>query len=505
MTTSTPAHPSDDRYKHVRLLALDWFRDDTGCDETVFNGLSIGTTMSCVLWQGLSAICHYAHMYSDQDPDDGLLHLPEDSSRLREQVARHFREIRLDEAPTGELHVDEQYLRPEMLNIPRIATWVRRAQRPLGSFLRKRTHLYITDWVTARASRSDPDGLVLFRRSLTKSAIPHSTSAETTWANRCYPESIDHVLTHDRLNACLLRHGLKFSRDECDLFLKYSHEIYREMRPSLVRATAQYENMLAFYQPKHVYLPSDGFETWNIMYQLCRQRGITTHMCVDGYMCVPLWPVQRTPDGTDWLIDRAVAYGPAQRRHIEVTGFPVDRIDVVEPPFLLYLSAQPPTPQEYEVVVMTWIPYTVNPLADYTSPIRTLRSALRVLRDMGYRRIAVKVKSSREIVYVRQVAVDLEIEVEVLTGRFFEHVRRAPLVLGGISTALAETIAAGNRYVVYEPFENGYPDEMISQSYVTTRETIARNEVDLRALIASGKNSWVGDLAMLTGSVDERY
>ena len=495
---ATPAHPLDQRYKHVRLVALDWFRDDTGCDETVIDGLSIGTTLSCALWQGLSAICHYAHLYSGQDPHDGFLHLPQDSSRLRRQVARHFGEIRLDEPPTGELHVDEQYLVPEMLHVPRVATWVRRAQRPLRSFVRRRKNLYITDWVTARASRSDPDGLVLFRRSWTRTAVPHSTSAERTWADGYYPENIDHLLTHDRLQTCLLRHDLEFSRDECDLFLEYSHEIYREMRPSLVRATAQYENMLAFYQPEHVYLPSDGFETWNIVYQLCRRRGITTHMCVDGYMCVPLWPAQRTPEGTDWLVDRAVAYGTAQRRHIETTGFPADRIDVAEPPFLQYLSAQTEAPQEYDVIVLTWIPYTVNPQADYTSPIRTLRSALQVLHGMGLTRIAVKVKSSREIPYVRHVAAGLDIEVDVLTGRFYEHVRRAPLVLGGISTALAETIAVGNRYVVYEPFENGYPDEMISQSCVMTRETIARNEVELTALIASGTNSWVGDRTMLT-------
>ncbi len=501
---ATHTHPLDERYKHVKLVALDWFRDDTGRDESVISGLSIGTTLSCALWQGLSAICHYAQIYSGQDSSDGILHLPEDSSRLRKKVAAHFGEIRLDKPPTGELHVDEQYLLPEMLHIPRTATWVRHAQRPLRSFVRQRKNLYITDWVTARASRSDPNGLVLFRRSLTRTAVPHATSTEREWADGCYPESIDHLLTHDRLQACLLRHDLEFSHDECALFLEYSHGIYREMRPSLVRATAQYENMLAFYQPEHVYLPSDGFETWNIVYQLCQRRGVTTHMCVDGYMCVPLWPAQRTPDGMDWLIDRAVAYGPAQRRHIEVTGFPANRIDIAEPPFLQYLSAKTATPQEFDAVVLTWIPYTVNPQADYTSPIQTLRSALHVLRDMGFRRIAVKVKSSHEIPYVRRVAAGLNIEVDVLTGRFYEHVRRAPLVLGGISTALAETVAVGNRYIVYEPFDNGYPDEMISQSCIITRETIARTEVELRTLIASGANSWVGDRAMLTGQIDGR-
>jgi len=100
---------------------------------------------------------------------------------------------------------------------------------------------------------------------------------------------------------------------------------------------------------------------------------------------------------------------------------------------------------------------------------------------MGCRCIEVKVRASREIVYPRQVAADLEIEVEVLTGRWSDHVRRAPLVHGEIFTLLEETISVGNRYVVDKPFEKGCPDEMISQSCVMTRETIARNEVELRA------------------------
>ena len=100
---------------------------------------------------------------------------------------------------------------------------------------------------------------------------------------------------------------------------------------------------------------------------------------------------------------------------------------------------------------------------------------------MGCRFIEVKVKSPREIVNSQQVAADLELEVEVLIGRFSDHVRRARLVHGEILTPLEETISVGSRYVVDKTFEKGCPDEMISQPCVMTRETIARNEVELRA------------------------
>jgi len=67
------------------------------------------------------------------------------------------------------------------------------------------------------------------------------------------------------------------------------------------------------------------------------------------------------------------------------------------------------------------------------------------------------------------------------------------MFVGGLSTALAEVTAAGGRYLVYEPFENGYPDDLIAQSVVVSGESIARTEHDLHRLIESGATSWIGD------------
>lgn len=482
-----------DRYKGVRTVALDWFRDENGTDVSVVNGLSLGTTLSCVLWQGLSAICHYTDLYGLSQTGKDQIELPVDASRLRLQVARHFGEISLSAPATGELHLDEQFLRMESLSIPWSARCVRLLQSPLRAIICRRTSLYITDWVTAKWSFTDRNGISLYRRSLLKSAIPRVSRRDLRRAEDDYPSVLDEVLTSDRLLHCIKRNGLTFSEAECELFLLYARNVYLEIRPALVKATAQFRNLLAFYRPQDVFLPSDGFEKWNIIYQLCRQSGVTTHMCVDGYMCVPFWPVQKTTNGDEWLIDRACAYGESQRVHIEKQGFPPERIDVIRPPFLEYLQNQDARQHEFGAIVLTWIPYTVNPVADYSSPIRSLEGALKVLKELGTKNIAVKVKSDQEIDYVERIAKKLHVEVEILTGKFYEHVGRAPLFVGGLSTALAEVVAAGGRYVVYEPIENGYPDELVSQSVVVSRQSIARDESELRLMIESGCSSWIGD------------
>jgi hypothetical protein len=486
---------SDRLRSEVRAVALGWFRDEAGRDRSVFAGMSVGNTMSCVLWQGISGIRHYVKKFQTPTRTDGIIEIPRDASRLCRMVAAEFGDVSDEQAATGQLQLDEQFIKLQMLKVPRSATLVRQLQRPLRPLVRRRTTLHITDWVTARASREDRKGLVLYRRSVLKSAIPYVSKTDRKTAEELFPDSIDDLLTYEVLDECLERQSFDWSPVERKLIIDYGRMIFAEIRPALVEATAQFLNMLDFYKPSKVHLPADAFEPWILLYQLCRQRGIETRMYIDGYMPLALWPALRDQDGLGWLVDRVAAYGTAQRTHVERTGFPPHRIDLVEAPFLKYLT----TDQKdlFDVIVLTWIPYTVNPEADYSSPIRTLESALRVVKGLGFQRIAVKVKSDAEIGYVRLLLTHLDIEASILTGRFYQHVGSASLFVGGISTALAEVVAVNSRYVVFEPWGNGYTDALIDQSCVFSRESIARTEDDLRHLLESGASSWLGGKAQL--------
>lgn len=477
----------------MRTVALNWYRSDDGTDRTSSGPLSLGGTLSCVIWQGMSAILHYSAMYGSDSSAGSIHHLPADASRLRRRIAQAYGHVILDSPPTGELHLDEQFLKPDMIAVPRLASIVRLAQRPIVRLVRRRRSLYVTDWTTARWSRRDPNGLVLYRKSLLKSAIPAVSRKHIAEAELMFPLALDDVFGMETLLQALRRHEVEWTSTACEQMVHYVLDIYREIRSSLVVSTAQFLNMLDFYRPNRVFLPADAFEPWIILYQLCRDRGIETNMCVDGYMCLPLWPALRDESGQGWLVDRALAYGEAQRDHIAKTGFPRDRIDVVDPPFLSYYrdcKAQ----HEFDAMVLTWIPYTVSPHADYSSPISTLRTVLRALGDAGYEKVAVKVKSTDEIAYVQRTAREVGIRVEILTGRFYMHAGRAPLFIGGISTALAEVAANGGSYVVYEPPENGYTDEMIEASSVLSSRTVVRDAQDLGTALAARATSWLGDV-----------
>ncbi len=482
----------DEARINVKTVALNWYRDENGNDNTMLGSVSIGATISCVVWQGISAILHYFSLYSGSVPHGEVLHLPLDATRLRRRVAERCGPVSYDLEPTGELPLDEQYLNADMLTVPKSASVVRLLQRPVRRLVRRRSTLYVTDWVTARWSRTDPDGLALYRKSLVRSAIPAVSQRDLGAAGAMFPPSISHLFNLDVLNSTLRRHEIRWSAIATEEIVRYVNDVYGEIRDNLVRSTAQWLNMIRFYKPKRLYLPADAFEPWIILYQLCKERSIKTTMCVDGYMCLPLWPALRDPTNEDWLVDRALAYGEAQRDHILKTGFPVERVDLVNPPFLTY---QPPKKgkMEFDAIVLTWIPYTVSPHADYSSPATTLRTALQVVASAGCSRIGVKIKSNNEERYVRRISTELGINVHILRGRFYQFARSAEVYVGGISTALAEVTAHGGRYVVFEPYENGYTDEMIDDSSVVSRETVFRDAATLEMAMASGKTSWTGD------------
>ena len=87
--------------------------------------------------------------------------------------------------------------------------------------------------------------------------------------------------------------------------------------------------------------------------------------------------------------------------------------------------------------------------------------------------------------------------MEILEGKFYEHVNKAKAVVGGISTAVAECAIAGVPYFIFEPHENGYSDELIDKSLVIQLKKIARTPHELRILIAAGESSWTAPLSDL--------
>jgi len=480
--------------EQAEYLSLNWYRDADGKDITVLNNVSIGATLSYVVRATSSAILRYHHLYSQSFENGKGIQLPIDASDLEEQVARNFGVVsRCLPALEVPRTIDQALLQRDDLAIPYLARAVRICQRLLIRTIRHRSHLYLTDWTTAVRSRRDSQGLVLYRKSLTKSAIPRSSKRYRRSAQNTFPREIDKWISTRAFTECLSKIGAQWDDYILETLSIYMANSYQKVREQLTEITAQWTEMLDFYQPLRVALPADCSENWIIMYQLCRVRGIETTLFTDGYNPVPQWPVLRTEDNSDWLATRVAAFGTGHKEMVSSLGFPEERIDLIDPPFLSNKKSTNKRVGFFDAVVLTWSIYQCSPRADVTSPRRTLKSVLETLRKRGFTQVAVKVRYSGELAYVRSVIKELNMSVEVLQGRLVAYLDSTDIFIGGISGAFAEVTGHGATYILFEPDENGYTDHMISQSPVIERGLVARNEFELNNLLTNPRSSWAGD------------
>jgi hypothetical protein len=391
--------------------------------------------------------------------------------------------------PCLDLQIDEQFVTSVNVTPLMGSRFIRLCQSLFKSTIRGR-ELFYADWVTKPIAQANRDVLMLYKKSFLRSAVPVVRKSNLKIASEVFPEQITEVLTVEILCKTLEKIGSTWPDEMISIAVKYCHNIYAEIRPALITSYAANRDLLEFYQPTKVNLPADAFETWILIYELCKIKKIDTCMYIDGYMPVPTWPVIKTSDNNDWLVGEVAAYGRASAITISKTGFPQDRIKIIPPPFADYYKDFKSLPV-YQAMILTWIPNTVNPSASYGAPQAALRGTLQLLISLGYNSFAIKLKTKDEEAYVLQVLADLGIEADLLYGRLHSVLHKAQIVIGGMSTALAECAIAGITYYVYEPLENGFTELMIENSSVVNRQSIARDSAELEQLIRTQSPSWI--------------
>jgi len=478
----------------VREFAVGWYRDTQGIDQTEFGGISVGSTLSSLIWQATGSILRCSLRFDESLRLGATPTLWRDATPLERRVAHNYGVVSSLQANWSLVpQLDELVISQQMLNVPFSAKVVQKIQAAFHSHLAFPKHLWIADWLTHHVSRADPLGTVLYRKSFHRSAIPHTNSAARSQAESYFPKDLDLLFNNQRLIEFLAREEFEWPNFAVTALCGYVQDTYRSVRELLVEASAQILSMLEFYSPSTVFLPGDTIETWNLWYQFCQLLHIKTVMYMDGYAVIPFLPLLKDSRNSSWLVKEIAAYGSAQADMYQKNDYPRSQIEVVRPPFIMHQQKLRYRPAEFDAIVLTWTHLNINPYSDSHSPATTLASVLHTLRKCGKKKIAVKVRYPGELPYVREILKNVGSDAVVLEGYLWQHLERSNLFIGGISTALAEVSAKKKRYVVFEPEENGYTDLQIGRATVISRKTIARDTCELEVLIRSGESSWIGD------------
>ena len=482
-------------YGQIMHLAFNWHRDDKGRDIYSENGVSIGQILSCSAVIAFSTLYREYYALKSQVRRDASLVIPADATRLQKKVAQKLSSNVILSAPrdiksSAVLLSDERFLR-QILGKNRFGTILGWIQNLLfGFFFLRNRQLFIADWTFTNLALRQKRSILLNAKSVFRGAYLPSGRKYTAEAEKIFrPNWLEQLSSHN-LVSMLKARGIEWDSPLLELCVDYLKENYLTNRAILVANYACLRALLEKYKPSALILPGEIYEPFMVAIQIAKQLGITSKFMPDGYSCLSMAPYTRNENDSDFLFDNYFAFGKANAEHFLMRGVQSQKIEIITPPLMDWHQKQSVT-RTYDAMIMTWMPYHINPNCDTLSPAATLRSVFRVLKALRISKIAVKVKSKAEIEYVKLILTEEEIEAEILTGLFYLHVQKAKMVIGGISTGVIETYIHEIPYILFEPLENGFSDEIINQSAVLDRSRIARDETDLGRFITERRTACV--------------
>jgi len=485
--------------KEIEFVADNWFRDLDGNDRTNCEGISIGLSLSPTVKVGLTSIINYYERFVQIAKSDQIATMASNPTRLQIEIAQKLG-CRIERScSNGGIHYDEFLPQLWQVATNRISSLIQFIQKVIPKRIYKKKSLFVADFTTTKFSDKQPNTLRLFRKSLINGAFTRLQRDYVEKYVDAFPRLTDLHSEVSNLEAKLKQQNISWPQELVEICSSYILTVYDESSETVITTCAVWDELLKFYEPQDVSLPADNFFDTIILYQMCRVYSIKTKMYLDGYNSLPIGAPLKSVNGDDWLADTIMAYGMADQKRLVALGVPPDRIEIINPPFLDNFKKVEKS-FVFDFIVCTLLPCVINPQTDYLSPPNSLREILRCLFDMGFTKIAVKIKAKQEIEYVQEVINELGINIKILEGRMCDHIYKTKALIGGISTTLVESEYVGVPYFVFEPVGNGYVDEWFDGSFVVSRETIARNPEELRNLISRGVRSFK---ASYTDLVDE--
>ena len=479
----------------IKFLAYNFYRDENGEDQSVVDGISIGETLASSLWQGFSSIARHYQEFGLGGRRNETIVLPKDASALRIKVASVFSTVSVTGSPIGQFQYDEEQWGFKNLPIVRLSRIFRIAQWPIRSSIRRKKILSIAGWTMRHDEINKKDVVVLFRKSLLNGASPILKRNFIRHGDKIFNLENNVHFSKQTFVQTLERYGTEWDDLVIDLCVEFATNLYSEMRSNLVLCFALYSDLLDNYRPKVCRVQADFSPDWIIVYQLCRKMGIRTESYLDGYPIIPLCPISRDRSGKGWLVDDVVAFGRGHADLISTMDFPCERILLKEPPFR---HLQIENVKIFDFIIVSSFANCFSMYGDQLSPVATMKAVLEVVTKVGAKSIGIKIKTIKERKYIEPLIKNLHIPVEILEGPFNSHVNKASAIIGGISTAIAESTIAGIPYFVFEPPEQGYTDELINKSQVIKLERVARTKHQLENLIIKGQTSWTATLEDLS-------
>ena len=486
----------------VDWFCHNWYRDVAGMDLTLLEGISYGQALTgCLKIAVASAVRD--HLALTQIKNDATqIVLPANCPQIFGEVARTvFQKVeicksdnKVSDGASLEERILRDYLSFKIKYIPTVfIRCVREAQKILFPSTRHVDRLVFGDWTNLGIKHDNVNTLWTnhYRniRSCAFVAEPKNRELERFKSSFPYNEVYGKI----NLRGVLDRHLTEIS---ATLRLAITNVVLRILdvnTPWIAYYQLQICELFDTYKPSSIELPAELFEPFAVALMIANQRSIAATLMLDGHDSSGLnVPVLRNESKSELRFSRFVVFSQDQANTAKKLG--INESMLIRRESLLWrrYGDSENRHKKYGFIIMTVIPNHYNPVANIESPKETLRLALDVALQNTDKRIGIKLKDRRiEEPFVQKVISDLVANdrVDVLVGTFSEHVHKAEFIIGGISTAVAESMMASVPYLIFEPVSNGYSDEFLFNSTTLSTASIARDKASLIQMVQARTNS----------------
>ena len=287
--------------------------------------------------------------------------------------------------------------------------------------------------------------------------------------------------------------GLVNSDELTSIIREYIVDLIETNKETLRKYISQLIYLFETYRPRRIVIPAELFEPFTVAIQTARMYSTECTLMVDGHDAVgDSVPSLRDSSNLDLLVTNFVVSSSVQYENAISRGFSESNVITQDSIFYFLNSGVVVSDVCYDLIVLTWIPNHQNPNARNDGPMKALFDVVSLAASSFKGRIGIKVKNEiHEMDYVKTIIDYLCIadRTDVLTGSLKDHLMTSNFFIGGFSSAIAECALLEKRYLVYEPFSNGYGEMHSERPCIAETFRIARDVTELGRLIQEGANS----------------
>lgn len=489
----------------INFLSFNWYRNNQGREISVDDGKIVAEAFASGVWINVASVCREYFALKKLCSKYRFIYISCNNSEHFLEIAKIFKnQVKIYEPGhnKGGLLSD---VTDRVLDVPSISFSVKLLsflQRPFVRLIKNKT-ISLGDWSSIYFAHSQKHWLIVNSKLPWKSAYLRKPSKESLiQAQKYVPLNFNSLFDSENLIQVLKRVNIQWDAALLKRLSTVMKERYDKYQNYFLQTVALYEDMLQNYSPTEVVISSEFFEPYEIARQLAQIRGIKSSWLVDGYPVVHISKKVYLNTRRPVAFDRVYAIGCQHLLRL-LRNYSVElEIVTIHPPILDFHSKSSGKNKTFDVLIMTWIPNDLGINGRNGARPNTLFEALRVVKSVGFKRIAIKIKhySEKEWLIPLLRNLNIESEVNILEGSFFQHVTHTHRVIGGVSSAIGETAYHGIPYYIYEPIANGYSDKQLKSANIIIEGGVARTPDELHALLKRPEGSVINNRELLFGT-----